>query len=132
MPEPTTRTVLIADNDTAVNGLFAEFVRMHGGDPEQAFDGEAARARLGTAGVALFVCDLDMPRLGGMEVLAWLAEQEEPPPTLVVSGYLDGETERRLGEFPFVKAALRKPFDLNEFGELIGQWLGAGGGEGRA
>ncbi|MBL8750523.1 MAG: response regulator [Planctomycetes bacterium] len=117
--------VLIADNDRGVGGLLAEVLATVGITNEHVLDGVDARARLAAVGFRVLVCDLDMPGVPGLEVLEGLAGAERPPAVVVVSGYVDSEMEERLARWPFVRAVLRKPFDLIEFATLVRSLLGA-------
>jgi DNA-binding response OmpR family regulator len=112
-------TVLVADNDPGVRSLLAELARRQGYAVRTADDGEAACRELARGGIDVFVCDLDMPRLSGSQVLDWLAAQALQPATVVVSGYLDARTTAALGRRPWVRASLRKPFDVVAFVALL-------------
>ena len=111
--------VLIADNDRAVSALLTEVLTRVGLAVQPVFDGETARLKAREHGVAVLVCDLDMPRLSGLEVIESLAQLANPPLVVVVSGYLDGRIHRRLSAMPFVRGALSKPFDLFDFAERV-------------
>jgi len=111
--------VLVADNDVAVGSLLAEVLTRAGLAVERALDGEAARDLARQPGCRVLVCDLDMPRLSGLEVLEGLAKEAAQPAAIVVSGYLDAEVEERLSALPLVRAVLRKPFDLIGFVRLV-------------
>jgi CheY-like chemotaxis protein len=68
----------------------------------------------------IFVTDLKMPRLTGLDVLAWLKEREEYRrlPKILLSGSSeesDVEEAYRLG----VNTFFQKPTTLNEFRELV-------------
>ncbi|MCA8965525.1 MAG: response regulator [Planctomycetes bacterium] len=120
-------SVLLADNDAAVSGLLAEVLRRSGVEVEQVFDGEAARRRASERVPDVLVCDLDMPKMSGIDVLEALRDQPRQPPTLVISGYLDAAIEARLAQLPFVHTVLRKPFDLMMFAGLVRELASAGG-----
>jgi len=127
------RTVLLADNDRAVSALLGEALARSGHRVLAAFDGEQARSILMAEPVDVLVCDLDMPKLSGVEVVQWLASQARPPACVVISGFLDAATAQRLAARPFVRAVLQKPFDLFAFVGLVGQLAaGAGGNAGAA
>ncbi|MFY9343734.1 MAG: response regulator [Planctomycetota bacterium] len=111
--------VLIADNDPAVSSLLTEILVRSGLAVEHAGDGEQARIRARASDVAALVCDLDMPKRSGIEVLESLADLAAPPPTVVVSGYLDDAVRARLARLPFVRETLRKPFDLFVFARAV-------------
>jgi CheY-like chemotaxis protein len=79
---------------------------------------------------ALVVLDLKMPRMDGLDVLAWLAEQpdlkEIPAVMLSASGNeLDMNKARQLG----ARAYFVKPYRLDELIEIVNQmqtrWLTA-------
>lgn len=116
-PRLTAPLVLIADNDRAVSSLLGEVLARKGMRVAHAYDGEAAAAMAREPDVAVLVSDLDMPKRHGLEVLASLVDLPTPPPVIVVSGYLDRAIEAQLGRLPFVRAVLRKPFDLFAFAD---------------
>lgn len=111
--------VLIADNDAAVSSLLTEVLVRLGLQVRHAFDGEVARRMARDPAVGVLICDLDMPRLSGLEVLESLASLSRPPQAIVVSGYLDAAVQDRLVGLPYVRELLRKPFDLLEFAERV-------------
>jgi CheY-like chemotaxis protein len=111
--------VLIADNDQGVRSLLVEVVRRLGCEVREAADGAAAQALMQVEPVQVLVCDLDMPRMSGEQLLDWVARQPSPPATVVVSGYLDAPLTARLRALPPVRALLRKPFDVLEFAALV-------------
>ncbi|MCB9889740.1 MAG: response regulator [Planctomycetes bacterium] len=111
-------TVLIADNDPAVNSLLVEVLKSQGLHCESVFDGGAAWQRVIAGGVAVLVTDLDMPEVDGRELVQRIAGLPDPPRTLVVSGYLDAQLEQELRSNG-VLHVLRKPFDVMEFAERV-------------
>jgi CheY-like chemotaxis protein len=115
----TPPTILLADNDRAVSSLLAELLRRFGVAVVQAYDGDEAKAKAREPGLAAIVCDLDMPRASGVEVLESLADLPGPPPAIVISGYIDEAVRSRLGRLPFVREVLRKPFDLLAFARTV-------------
>lgn len=117
--------VLIADNDRAVAGLLAEVLRRLGCEVVQVADGAAAVAALTDGAFGVLVCDLDMPRLTGFEVVGWLAGRPRPPRVVVVTGYLDGQAAAALQAHAHVAAVLKKPFDLGAFTDLVRGLLAA-------
>lgn len=117
--------VLIADNDRAVNALLREVLERSGLTVRQCFDGRAAMAAARADDVAVLVCDLDMPGANGIEVLESLADLPSAPAAVVVSGYLDTATRRRLQALPFVREVFGKPFDLLGFAAAVAALLPA-------
>jgi two-component system response regulator len=111
--------VLLVDNDRAINSLLAEVTRRAGCRVAQAYHGEEAQGLLVDPSIRLLVCDLDMPRMPGLELLEWLATQPHRPKTLVVSGFVDSADLERAARLPFVHSVLRKPFDLDTYTRLV-------------
>jgi CheY-like chemotaxis protein len=128
----TLPTVLVADNDLAVSALLAEVLARAGLSVRMAHDGEAALAMAAEPGLVGMVCDLDMPRRSGLEVLEELAKQGVLLPAVVISGYLDAAIDERLKRLPAVREVLRKPFDLLSFAARARQHFAAGARAGDA
>jgi CheY-like chemotaxis protein len=114
-----TSTILLADNDRAVSSLLVELLKRFGVTAVPAYDGEDAKAKGREPGLAAIVCDLDMPRASGVEVLESLVDLPAPPPAIVISGYIDEAVRARLARLPFVREILRKPFDLLAFARTV-------------
>jgi len=119
-------TVLIADNDSDVSELLRDVLQRRGLHVERCFDGEAASAMVREPGVQVLVCDLDMPRASGMEVVEGLSGLVQPPAVVVISGFMDAGTEQRLRALPFVREVLRKPFDVLLFAQRVEVLMKAG------
>ncbi len=110
---------LIADNDVGVRGLLAELARRQGFVVRVAADGLAAQEALAAGDVDLLVCDLDMPRLSGQQLVAGLAGCVRVPLVVVVSGYVDAAIQASLMAQRGVRVVLRKPFDVMAFAGLL-------------
>ncbi len=117
--DATRARVLIADNDAGVSTVLSQVLCRVGLAVELVGDGQTALERLRRGGLQLLVCDLDMPNLSGEEVLAALADIPSAPPAVVISGYLDAASNRRLLRLPKVLLTLRKPFDVFAFARLV-------------
>ncbi len=113
------RSAVIADNDPGVRSLLAELARRQGFEVHVAADGEQAKALLGTGSVDLLVCDLDMPKVTGQQLLGWVAQQHQAPIVVVVSGYVDATIQASLMAIRGVRSVLRKPFDILAFASLL-------------
>lgn len=104
------RRILIVDDDEQVCGLFANYL----GERYlcvTAADGQEALARLAGETFALVICDVQMPRLGGTELLRKITVSFPDTAVIMVSGI--ARTQRvmdavRLGAFDY----LVKPCDL--------------------
>jgi two-component system response regulator FixJ len=117
--------VLIAENDAGVRELYRYVLAARGVRVECVADGPAALARAQRGGVALLVCDLEMPGLRGQELLAALQRGGEAPAALVVSGHLDPAVEDEVRLYPQLRGIWRKPFDVFAFANRVRELLRA-------
>jgi len=120
--------VLLADNDRSVSDLLGAILARAGIATERVYDGNEARERGRARPFRVVVCDLDMPGASGLDVIASFVDLAEPPAVVVISGYVDDEVRRALEARPFVRAVLRKPFDLLEFARIVGDLVRAPAG----
>lgn len=129
MPAAFTTTVhssvLVADNDRAVSALLLEVVRRLGCGVDAAYDGQEAIALLSSRPYRVLVCDLDMPKATGLEVVQWLSNRAGAPATIVISGFVDAIVERQLLAIPCVRLVMKKPFDLLQFADAVRELLAA-------
>jgi two-component system, NtrC family, response regulator AtoC len=105
--------VLIADDEKNIRDSLASYLRNAGLEAKTAMDGEQARALLEEESFDALVADLRMPRLGGLELLAWLGEAGPRVPAIMISAYgevRDAVQAMKLGARDY----LVKPFDPEE------------------
>ena len=112
-PDRAPPTLLLVDDDTTFADLLAEHLVRSGFAVLRAADGVEAIAVLKERRPDALLIDLQMPRMGGLEVVEVLSRQGRLPPTIVMSafGSLDHALQAiRLGAIDFVS----KPFRLAE------------------
>jgi signal transduction histidine kinase len=78
--------VLVVEDDEGVRRALARALREGGYEVAEAGDGLEALARLAAGRFEALVTDVDVPRLGGIDLARRLAAAGSPPPTLFVSG----------------------------------------------
>jgi two-component system NtrC family sensor kinase len=105
------RRILVVDDDEQVRGLFAEYLGAHYSCATAA-DGQEALTHLAREPFALVISDVQMPGLGGTELLRKIIESFPDTAVVMVSGI--GRTQRvldaiRLGAFDY----LIKPCELD-------------------
>jgi signal transduction histidine kinase len=83
--EPHDRRILIVDDEQAVRDLFAEYLGQHY-SCEKAADAQAALELLSREPFALVLTDIQMPGLGGIELLRKIAELYADTAVIIVSG----------------------------------------------
>lgn len=113
-PPPTPRAILIVDDDEAIRGALAEFLREQGYGPvEEARNGEEALALLERSRYFLVVTDISMPQMGGLELLAEIRRRWPETDVAVVTGHLELDfaiQALKEGAFDYFK----KPFRFEE------------------
>jgi two-component system, cell cycle sensor histidine kinase and response regulator CckA len=117
-------TILIVDDEPAVQALASRVVRGRGlealvaGDGEQALELHAGRG--GDIGCVLL--DLTMPRLSGAETFKALRERSPKLPVVITSGYSENDALEVVGRAP-ATYFLHKPFTPAELVERLARAL---------
>lgn len=111
------------DDDLHVLDAIATMVHAMGHTVEVFSEFQSLRTRLAmTTPFDLVILDLDMPDVGGLEVLRWLRRERIQIPVMVASGHTGANTYeevRRLG----VPQYLRKPFGAQDLQKAIEETL---------
>src|SRR3954462_5179308 len=92
----------------------------HGYRVDVAPDGEAALRRLDEGNVDVLLCDINMPRMDGMELLRRVHERANPPEVIMLTGHATVETAieaMKLGAYDY----LSKPYRITELDALVRQ-----------
>lgn len=120
--------LLLVDNDARLSELMAWFLRKRGHEVRTAVSYGDARARIAEHQPDLMLADLELGRERGRDEMERMRREGCLPRTLVVSGYLDRETEAWLSSVPEIAGALRKPFELDQLEASIASslWTAAG------
>ena len=109
--------ILVAEDDRKVRTLIAWRLEADGHEVQAVADGAAAIEALDRAGTDLVVLDLNMPGIGGLDVLARI-RQHGPTPVIVVSART-GETDRIVGLDLGADDYLVKPFSPDELAARV-------------
>ena len=83
-----------------------------------ATNGEEAIEVLKREPISLLVTDLVMPKVGGLELLAYMNENHPQVPCIVMTGYRSPEIKRK-AEAEDILDYLEKPIDLKELARAI-------------
>jgi DNA-binding NtrC family response regulator len=78
--------ILVVDDDRHIRDALRAALERDGLPTLEAGDGRSALHLLEEENVALLLLDLDLPRVSGMEVLAYVAEHRPDLPVIIVSG----------------------------------------------
>ena len=106
------RVLIVEDSDIQRTAL-AELVRRWGYNTETASDGLEALEKMSLFRPGVVISDLDMPRMGGMELLEVLRSRVPDVVCIIVTGY---GTLERAGAVTALGAidCLEKPVDLEK------------------
>lgn len=116
-------SILVVDDDNQVRNFIADSLRSIGYRVSDAANGPAGLSLLAEGRFDLLVVDFAMPGMNGVEVAQAAVERQPDIKILVVSGYADSAA---IAAAPGVARLLRKPFDLAELGNAVGEVLGGG------
>jgi sigma-B regulation protein RsbU (phosphoserine phosphatase) len=82
VPEP----ILVIDDDSMVRRAFSRILAAAGYRTEDAEDGDQGLARVRESVPAAVLVDLNMPGMGGLEVISEMRRQSPDTPVIVISG----------------------------------------------
>ena len=108
----TVKLLLIEDSHRLQRSLGAGLTNS-GFALDQAFDGDEARAFLGTGGYDVVVLDLMIPKVSGLELLAWLRGRGDRTHVIILSA-MDRVEDRVRGLDLGADDYLIKPFSFDE------------------
>ena len=99
-------TVLIVDDERNIRATLARGLRLSGYRTEEAGNGLEALKVLDDGGIDLVVLDVQMPEMGGLELLSAMRERRLSVPTIVLTAH--GSIERavhavKLGAYDFIE-----------------------------
>ena len=106
--------VLVVEDESTIAGNLLQYLEMRGYEPDIAYDGPAAMARIGAETWDVIVLDIGLPRADGFQVLHHLRDRLLlPTPVLILTAR--GELDARLRGFDLgADDFLQKPFALAE------------------
>ncbi len=78
-------TILVVDDDSSIREALSDLLRGEGYSVLMAEDGVEAIERLNEASADVMVTDLDMPRMGGLELLKQVRQSHRSLPVIVVT-----------------------------------------------
>jgi len=102
--------LLVVDDAEDVLAVVSDLLRMHNYDVTEAAGGQAAVAALGSGRFDAVLTDLEMPAVGGMEVLVETRRRDPEIPVVLVTAYSTIERAveaMREGAFDFIEKPVR-------------------------
>ncbi len=120
MSELKTARILIAEDEANLRLVLQKELERLGYRVQSAPDGEAALRKLEESNVDVLLCDINMPRIDGMEVLRRVHERPNPPEVIMLTGQATVETAveaMKLGAYDY----LTKPYRITELDVRVKQ-----------
>jgi len=112
--------ILIAEDEANLRLVLQKELERLGYRVQVAPDGEAALRKLEESNVDVLLCDINMPRIDGMEVLRRVHERPNPPEVIMLTGQATVETAveaMKLGAYDY----LTKPYRITELDVRVKQ-----------
>lgn len=114
-------TLLVVDDEPHMRLLAFRVLSKAGYQVLQATDGIEAIEMVAKHSIDLVLCDIAMPRMGGLEVVKVLKEQKGPP-IVIMSAHTSQEDQVK-AEAEGADAFLGKPFKTDELLSLLERFL---------
>ena len=120
MGDSQSARILVAEDEANLRMVLQKELERHGYRVQVAPDGEAALRRLEETNVDVLLCDINMPRMDGMELLRRVHERPNPPEVIMLTGQATVETAveaMKLGAYDY----LTKPYSITELDVRVRQ-----------
>ena len=120
MNEQRDARLLIAEDEANLRLVLQKELQRLGYRVHVAPDGEAALRKLEESNVDVLLCDINMPRMDGMELLRRVHERPNPPEVIMLTGQGTIETAveaMRIGAYDY----LTKPYSITELDVRVRQ-----------
>ncbi|CDM64504.1 sigma-54-dependent transcriptional regulator [Pyrinomonas methylaliphatogenes] len=112
--------LLVVEDEANLRLVLQKELERMGHEVHTAADGEAALRALEEESFDVLLCDINMPRMNGMELLRRVRERANPPEVIMLTGYATVETAveaMKLGAYDY----LTKPYRIVELDALVRQ-----------
>jgi len=112
--------LLIAEDEANLRLVLQKELQRLGYRVQAAPDGEAALRKLEESNVDVLLCDINMPRMDGMELLRRVHERPNPPEVIMLTGQGTIETAvaaMKIGAYDY----LTKPYSITELDVRVRQ-----------
>jgi DNA-binding response OmpR family regulator len=111
-------TVMIVEDDAATRRLYRFLLANSGYNVIEAEDGIMATERLSQHPCQLIITDMNMPRMGGMDLVRTVRQSHPEMYIIMVTAFGTPDTEKQAYRAG-VNEYLTKPFDFEELEERV-------------
>ena len=119
MAHKKTPKILVVDDEKDIREITQIFLVLNGYEVNTAENGKDALDKLLSSHYDVLITDLQMPKMGGMELLDNVSRIKSGAVTIVLSGYAVNKSDFTSAPF----AHLRKPFSHNQLIQVVEQGL---------
>ena len=109
---PRDAKVLVVEDDATVRRALAELIQIWGYSLETASDGLEALKKASSSPPGVVISDLDMPNMGGLELLKALQNSAPHVNCIIVSAHANAAEEAGLAGIAGLVDFLEKPVDV--------------------
>jgi two-component system response regulator AtoC len=120
--------VLVVEDDATVRTALAELIQIWGYSLEVASDGLEALSKASSSPPTVVISDLDMPRMGGLELVKALQHSAPDANCIIVTAHVNAE-EAELAGTAGVVDLLEKPIDVKRLRQDLRDCLGPHGAQ---
>ncbi len=111
-------TVMIVEDDSSTRRLYRFLLNNSGYSVLEAENGQSAIEQLSSQGCDIVITDMNMPHMGGIEMVRQLRERAIPVYVIMVTAFGTPDTEKQAFRAG-VDEYLTKPFDFEELERRI-------------
>jgi DNA-binding NtrC family response regulator len=113
--------VLLIEDEAAIRSLMTMVLEQEGLTVETASDGQSGIVAFRRNPARVVVTDLNLPKVGGLEVLQTLRREYPAVPVILISGggYSETQAPLALASHPGAITTLHKPFLMDELVEVV-------------
>lgn len=113
--------ILVIDDTGVMRNLLSEFLTEEGHDVDTAINGDDGITKALTGDYAVIFCDLHMPKKNGYQVYERVVEVRTDQRFVFTDSLPDATSEQLIESGKF--AVLRKPFDLEQLRQVLGELI---------
>ena len=121
MAEPTHKRILVIDDEDVIRNFVCDILRPLGNEVLQAEDGKAGLELFRAHAYRLVITDINMPGMGGNEVIEAIRAEDTETPIIVLTGTDDVTLEKALEHG--ANSVVHKPFRVQELLSAVTELL---------